>query len=180
MKNPDNSPPIHPIRKLTVNLVPVTWLKSYEGNAKLHPPEQITRLANSISRFGFNNPVLAQMDGMVIAGHGRLLAAAKLNLETVPCIVIDDLNEEQAKAYCLADNRMSDLGTWDAAALEAELLALGETDPEMLADAGFTAAEMSDFLQSNTDAIDAGEIEFEPERLPFTCPHCGKTIGDND
>jgi ParB-like chromosome segregation protein Spo0J len=180
MKNPDNSPPIHPIRKLTVNLVPVTWLKSYEGNAKLHPPEQITRLANSISRFGFNNPVLAQMDGTVIAGHGRLLAAAKLNLETVPCIVIDDLNEEQAKAYCLADNRMSDLGTWDAAALEAELLALGETDPEMLADAGFTAAEMSDFLQSNTDAIDAGEIEFEPERPPFTCPHCGKTIGDND
>lgn len=162
-------------------MVQISWLKSYDGNAKAHPPEQVQRLANSIKRFGFNNPVLAQKDGTLIAGHGRLVAALKLGMTELPCIILENLSPEEARGYCLADNRLADLGHWDAAALEAELLALGETEPDMLTDAGFSPEEMKEFLQDNTDAANDGlDIVYEQEPPPFKCPHCGEVIGDND
>lgn len=173
--------PVNQPIPLKVSMVKVTWLKTYEGNAKSHPPEQVERLANSIKRFGFNNPVLAQPDGTLIAGHGRLVAAIKVGMQELPCIILENLSPEQARAYCLADNRLADLGHWDAAALEAELIALGETEPDMLTDAGFSPEEMKEFLQDNTDATDAGvDILYEQEPPPFKCPHCGEVIGDND
>ena len=162
---------------LEVRQVPTSWLKPYDGNAKLHPPEQVERLAASIKRFGFTNPVLAQPDGTLIAGHGRQIAAMHLGLESIPCIILEGLTTDEAKAYCLADNRLSDLGEWDAAALEAELLALGEGDPSLLADAGFSEAEVADLLEGGEAGDDGGEMD-GPE--PFRCPHCGEVIGGDE
>lgn len=159
---------------LAVRYAPTDWLKPYDGNAKMHPPEQVERLKQSITRFGFTNPILAMEDGTVVAGHGRLIAALQLGLVDVPCIVLEGMSQDEARAYCLADNRLADLGEWDAAALEAELLSLGDLDHSLLADAGFTEAEVTDILSGEADfpADDAGD------EGGFKCPHCGRSIGE--
>jgi len=89
----------HEIRK-TSDLIP------YVNNSRTHSEEQTTQIASSIKEFGFTNPVLIDKDGGLIAGHGRILAAQKLNLDEVPCIVLDGLTEAQKKAYIIADNQL--------------------------------------------------------------------------
>lgn len=174
-RNPDK--PVM-VRNLPISLVDVSWLRPFEGNAKLHPPEQVERLAASIRRFGFNAPVLALPDGTLVAGHGRLAAAVSLGLAQIPCVVLHDLTPEEARAYTLADNRIGDLGEWDEAALEAELISLGDADPSLLADAGFSQDEVTALL--NQQPVDETELD-EPETPPpFTCPHCGRVIGDDE
>jgi DNA modification methylase len=136
----------NPVRQLEVKLVDLDWLKGYQNNAKHHPPEQVERIGNSIQRFGFNAPVLARADGTLIAGHGRMLAAHQLKLDKVPCIVLADLNDDEAKAYCLADNRLSDLGEWDESLLKAELLDISEKDLALMLAAGWNEAEFAQLM----------------------------------
>lgn len=93
----------------------------YARNAKQHSPEQVQKIADSIREFGFLNPVLVDQDNNIIAGHGRVLAAQQLGLEKVPCVYIEGLTDEQRRAYILADNRLSELGTWDMDLVNDEL-----------------------------------------------------------
>lgn len=105
-----------------VRQVKLKDLKPYENNAKIHGQKQIDRLKDSISEFGFVNPILIDSDGVVIAGHGRLEAATQLGLEKVPCICIEGLSDDQKKAYILADNRLSELDTsWNMDLVAKEL-----------------------------------------------------------
>jgi len=102
--------------------VPVGALIPYARNARKHSDEQVAQLAASIREFGFNNPVLVDKENGIIAGHGRVLAARKLGLESVPCLRLDHLTETQRKAYILADNRLAELGGgWDEEMLGIEL-----------------------------------------------------------
>lgn len=94
----------------------------YARNAKLHNESQVASIAGSIKEFGFNNPVLIDSDNGVIAGHGRVLAAQKLGLESVPCIRLEHLTENQKRAYIIADNRLSETGGgWEKEMLKLEL-----------------------------------------------------------
>lgn len=77
--------------KLSITNLPVTGLRPYPGNARTHSAKQITEIATSIKAFGFNNPVLVDKDGTIIAGHGRVAAAKKLGLEVVPCVRLEHL-----------------------------------------------------------------------------------------
>jgi hypothetical protein len=105
-----------------LEIVPVETLIPYARNARKHSDEQVAQLAASIREFGFNNPVLVDRDNGIIAGHGRVLAARKLALTEVPCIRLDHLNENQRKAYILADNRLAELGGgWDEEMLKLEV-----------------------------------------------------------
>ena len=88
----------------------ISKLKAYAHNAKRHDQEQVQQIARSIEAFGFNNPVLVDSDGEIIAGHGRFEAAQLLQLATVPCIVLDHLNDEHKRAFRIADNRLSEQG----------------------------------------------------------------------
>ena len=88
-----------------MELWPVEKLVPYARNPRTHSEEQVAQIAASIVEFGFNNPVLVDSHAGVIAGHGRLLAARKLGLGQVPVIVLDHLDENQRRAYLLADNR---------------------------------------------------------------------------
>ena len=106
--------------------VAVDTLIPYVNNANIHSEKQVTMLASSIREFGFLNPVLIDRKRNVIAGHGRILAAKKLGLETVPCIFVEGLTEAQRKAYILADNRLSELGEWDMELVMGELAELDE------------------------------------------------------
>ncbi len=94
-------------------MIPVTSLKPHARNARTHSKEQIRQIARSIETFGWTNPVLADREGGVIAGHGRLEAAKLLNLAEVPVIRIEHMSEAQKRAYRIADNRLAELAGWD-------------------------------------------------------------------
>lgn len=108
-------------RQLTVTYKRVDELIPYVNNARTHSDEQVTQIASSIKEFGFNNPILTDGENGVIAGHGRLLAAKKLGLETVPTIELSGLSEAQKKAYILADNKIALNSGWDEELLKIEL-----------------------------------------------------------
>lgn len=95
-------------------------LKPYKKNAKKHPKEQVEHIANSIKEFGFTQPVLIDKNNCVVAGHGRILGAKAAGLKEVPTLCLDDLTEEQIKAYRLADNKLNE-SDWDSVLLAEEL-----------------------------------------------------------
>jgi hypothetical protein len=98
----------------------------YANNSRTHSDTQILQVAASIKEFGFTNPVLIDEQGGIIAGHGRVMAAKKLGLAEVPCIVLDGLSEAQKKAYIIADNKLALNSGWDADMLKVEMERLGE------------------------------------------------------
>ena len=103
-----------------------TKLKPYKNNPRTHSEAQIDRLVTSLKEFGFVNPILVDKELNVVAGHGRLMAAGILNLETVPTIILDHLTEEQKKAYVIADNQLALAAGWDDDLLQSELVALAD------------------------------------------------------
>ena len=107
--------------------VSLDLLKPYERNAKIHGEDQIAKLMDSIREFGFLSPCLVERDTFnLIAGHGRVEAAKRLGMDKVPCVFVEDISEEQRKAYILADNRLSELGEWDMDMVNVELSELDE------------------------------------------------------
>lgn len=95
----------------------------YENNPR-HNEEAVEYVANSIKEFGWRVPIVIDANGVIIAGHTRYKAAEALNIEKVPCVIADDLTEEQVKAYRLADNKTAEKASWDTALLELELMNL--------------------------------------------------------
>jgi len=106
----------------------------YARNARKHEPWQVAQIAASIKEFGFTNPVLIDETGEIVAGHGRVMAALKLDLPEVPCIVLGHLTPTQRKAYVLADNQLALNSSWDDDFLKIELeeLKLEGFDVELL------------------------------------------------
>jgi site-specific DNA-methyltransferase (adenine-specific) len=102
------------IEKRTAEIIP------YANNPR-NNENAVDAVAASISEFGFKQPIVIDKNNVVVAGHTRLMAAKKLNLETVPCVMADDLTEAQVKAYRLADNKVGELATWDFEKLELEM-----------------------------------------------------------
>lgn len=168
--------------------LPTDDLLPYARNAKLHPPEQIAQIAASIKEFGFNAPVLVDGDKGIIAGHGRVLAARKLGLETVPCVILTHLSENQKRAYIIADNRLGDaaLAPWDWEMLQTELDSLKAQDydfaitgfnDQSLAEALETAlggeAESSGEAEQMTHESSTKEINPDEYQMGCRCPRCG-------
>lgn len=91
-------------------------LKPYDNNPR-HNDVAVQPVANSIKEFGFKVPIVVDADNVIIAGHTRYRAAQQLGLDTVPCIVADDLSPQQVKAFRLADNKVSEFATWDPDAM---------------------------------------------------------------
>lgn len=100
----------------------------YANNSRTHSDEQVTQIAASIKEFGFTNPVLVDSSNGIIAGHGRVMAAKKLGLTSVPTICLDYLTDAQRRAYVIADNKLALNSGWDEEALKAELERLQEED----------------------------------------------------
>ena len=123
----------------------------YQNNPRNNTPA-VEPVAASIREFGFKVPLVIDRDGTIVAGHTRYLAAQLLGLDTVPCIVADDLTPEQVKAFRLADNKVGELAEWV---------------PELLADEldGISEIDMSEF-GFDTDAFDDGETEITEDEVP--------------
>lgn len=111
---------------LALRLRPIGELRGYERNAWQHPPEQVEGLAGSILEFGWTAPILADAEGELIAGHGRLAAALRLGLKRVPVITLPHLTPAQKRALVIADNQLPRGGYWNEALLSAELADLAD------------------------------------------------------
>ena len=140
---------------------PLEKLIPYTRNPRTHSDAQVTQIAASIAEFGFNNPILVDTKAGIIAGHGRLLAARKLQLAEVPVIVLDHLTEAQKRAYILADNQLALNAGWDDTLLAAELAAL-QNDDFNLDLIGFEDAELARLLA----AQDAAEGLTDEDAVP--------------
>jgi hypothetical protein len=149
-----------------VTMVSVFDLKPYEANARTHSDEQVTQLMESIKAFGFNNPILVQEDLTIVAGHGRLMAAQKLGLNSVPVITLKHLTAEQARAYVLADNKLALNADWDQEMLGLELSDL-RTENFDLNLTGFNGDVIEQFLNPP-----------EPEEASVDCK--GITMADHE
>lgn len=131
---------------MQVEQVMVEKLIPYANNSRTHSQAQIAQIAASIREFGFNNPILIDEESTIIAGHGRALAAALLELETAPCIRLDHLSENQRKAFVIADNKIALSAGWDEELLKLELEGL--TDAEQFA-TGFSMDELDALFHSD-------------------------------
>jgi len=142
-----------------VQEVSLEKLRPYERNAKKHGAGQIEKLKASIMEFGFLTPCLIDSEYNLIAGHGRVMAAKELGIETVPCVFIEGLTDAQRKAYILADNRLSELGEWDMELVMGELAELDDLgfDIELT---GFEMPE--ELLEVIEDDFDESAIPDEP------------------
>jgi hypothetical protein len=132
---------------MNVETRPVDRLIPYARNARTHSEDQIAQIAASIAEFGFVNPVLIGADDVIVAGHGRVLAAKRLGLTEVPVIVLDHLSEAQRRALVIADNKIAENAGWDEPMLRAELAALRESDFD-LGVLGFSDADLLRILDS--------------------------------
>lgn len=147
--------------------VPVAELIPYANNARTHSQKQIRALQASIREYGFVSPVVIDAGRNILAGHGRVLAAQALGLETVPCVYAEHLTDVQRRAYILADNRLAELAGWDMELAAGELEALAELGEDVSL-TGFVLEE----LAPKPEKAPVPESSTKSEKL-VTCPSCG-------
>lgn len=140
-------------------LISISELKPYENNARLHPPEQIDKICNSIKEFGFIAPVIIDENNTILVGHGRTQGAKQAGLTKVPYRRITNLTDEQKRAYILADNKLSDIAEWDEEILKLEL----ESISLDMADFGFEDFELN-IDEEKTEVIE-DEIPDPPKKI---------------
>ena len=143
--------------------VAIVRLKPSPHNARSHSLRQIKLLARSIERFGFVAPVIIDKNQQIVAGHGRILAARRLGLETVPAVMIEYLSDVELRAYLVADNRLAEKSAWDKKLLAVQLEEFQELGFD-LAEIGFEPAEVDILLEEAAET--AGKSEDDDELLP--------------
>lgn len=147
----------HPDWPAGTTSVPVEGLRPHPRNARTHSRRQIRKIAASIERFGFVNPVIVDETGQIIAGHGRVEAARMLGLHEVPVLRIEHLDETEKRAYVLADNRLAEDAGWDRETLAIELQGLIDLD---------FSVDLTGFEMAEIDLVLDGEAE---ARGPEVC-----------
>jgi len=139
----------------------------YALNSRAHSDEQVAQLSASIREFGFTNPVLIDDSNNLIAGHGRVLAARKLKMDTVPAIVVTGLDDRKRRALVIADNKLALNADWDIDALQVELEDLASDFGELM---GFSQDELVSLLhkagEGLTDDDEVPEVKGDPVTVP--------------
>jgi len=167
-------------------------LIEYDSNPREHTPEQVEQVANSIREFGWTMPILIDETNEIIAGHGRLMAGKQLGIKEVPCIIAKGWSDEQKKAYCIADNKLTENSTWSKDFLKLNLTNLYDNEFDLKL-TGFSDDELSKLLPDfNIDEglTDEDDVPTPPEE-PVTklgdiwlCGEhrvmCGDSTSDND
>ena len=140
--------------KLQITYKAPQELLAYFNNSRTHSDAQIDQIVASIEQFGWTNPILVDGKNGVIAGHGRLLAAIKMEMEQVPTIDLAHLTDIQKRAYIIADNKIALNASWDELTLASELNDMQEFDLSLL---GFTDDELERYLKENANDEDNGK-----------------------
>ena len=148
---------------MKIQEIAVEKLRPYEKNAKKHPDEQVARIAASLREFGFQQPIVIDKNNVIIIGHGRWQAAQLLGIAKVPCVCVDNLNENQIRALRLADNKTAE-SEWDMDLLWDDMSDL-DFDMEQF---GFDIPDGED----DFDVVDPGDDEDDvDDDLPPSCRH---------
>lgn len=158
------------MEELRTEIIRLDKLRPYERNARKHSEPDVKAIAASIKKFGFNDPVGIWGDNVIVEGHGRCEAAKMLGMESVPCIRLDHLTDEQRRAYALAHNKTAELSEWDEEMLNFELAGLEEMN---MADFGFEIKTEA-FPDMEGLFTEAEPKEKEPKK--HICPHCGALV----
>lgn len=141
-------------------------LTPYKNNPRKND-QAVDAVAASIKAFGFKVPIVIDRDGVIVCGHTRAKAAKKLKLESVPCVVADDLTEDEIKAFRLADNKVNEFSAWDFSLLDEEI---ANIDMD-LSEFGFfndSPVDIDSFFERQENAADENKVK------TMICPHCGK------
>lgn len=162
---------------MQIELVATERLIPYARNARTHSDDQITQIAASIAEFGFTNPILIGDDDVIVAGHGRLMAAQRLGLGEVPAIVLGHLDEAQRRALVIADNKIAENAGWDEELLAAELRAL-QIDGFELEILGFSDDELSELIGGLEGDEDSLPPLGDPDHVPETTVRPVSVRGD--
>lgn len=143
--------------EMKVIMIPIGMIVPYDNNPRKNEGA-VDAVANSIREYGFKKPILVDEQHVILAGHTRRLAALKLGLKEVPCVIVTDLDETKKKAFRLADNRTSEFSTWDDALLKAEMRKAVDVD---FSEFGFELGDVGKIVQE--------EVGVKTHR----CPKCG-------
>lgn len=146
----------------SVKRMPTSKLVPYARNSRTHSPDQVDQIAASIREWGWTTPVLVDESGMIIAGHGRVMAAKKLGIAEIPVMTAVGWSDAQKKAYVLADNKLALNAGWDTELLRVEIEDLKSLDFNMPL-IGFSEDELNAFLVQKTEGLtDADEVPDAP------------------
>ena len=156
--------------KLKIEYLSTDELIPYANNPR-NNDEAVDYVANSIRQFGFKVPIIIDKDKNRVAGHTRLKAAKKLGIKEVPCIIADDLTEQQIDAFRLADNKVSEIASWNFDKLEMELESITDID---MSEFNFNLDGGNTFDESQLDELFADAPEKEKKPKMIKCPHCGQ------
>jgi DNA modification methylase len=163
---------LHTVKNRDITLLPVRNLRPNTRNARTHSKKQIKQITNSIRRFGWTYPILADENGTILAGHGRYLAALELGLPKVPVMTVADLSETEKRALALADNKVALNAGWDRELLARELGELADLLPECdlnVEITGFEPAEIDGLLGDLVDPeLDPADDAPPPPGTPVT------------
>lgn len=141
---------------------PIDVLIPYDKNPRIITQAAVDAVARSIAAFDFNEPIIADADGVILAGHNRLKAARQLGRATVPVLWIDDIDMQRARAYRIADNRTAEIATWDRSLLDKELAdILKDAD----ADIDALGVEQWELDRLTREAEKPADDGFLPDRL---------------
>ena len=149
---------------LKVEYIPIADINPYKGNAKMHPQEQVNQIAESIKQFGFADPI-GIWGNEIVEGHGRYLAAKKLGLDTVPVIRLDDLTDEQRRAYALIHNQLTMNTENDLDILAGELELIEDIDMDFFGLEMPQLFSMEDIVPVMTE--DREDTEYFTVKLTF-------------
>lgn len=146
----------------------INELIPYDNNPRIND-EAVEYVKNSIKEFGFKVPIVIDKDNVIIAGHTRIKASKELGIKDIPCIIADDLTEEQVKAFRLADNKVSEKSMWDYTKLDEELDSILNIDMSMFDFENIEETNLDDFFEDNDN-------KKEKESKLIECPYCHKPI----
>jgi DNA modification methylase len=150
---------------LQIEQISVKKLLPYARNSRTHSEDQIGQIASSIKEFGFTNPILIDADNQIIAGHGRLMGANRLQMKEVPCIRLSHLTESQKRAYVIADNKLALNAGWDDELLALEIKDLQELDFDVSL-LGFSDDELNGILDKLVEEVDGLTDEDDVPETP--------------
>jgi DNA modification methylase len=156
-------------RKLGIEYRPIASLRLDPKNPRLHSEKQVLQIARSIKAFGFNVPVLINAGMQILAGHGRLEACKLLRIREVPTILLEHLTEAQARAFLIADNRLTENAEWDNRLLGEQLKILSEAELDFSLEAtGFEMGEIDLFIENLSPPIEGEEDPADALPEPYT------------
>lgn len=137
-------------------------IRPYEKNPRKNEPA-VEKVAESLREFGWQQPIVVDADGVIIAGHTRWRAARRLGMQTAPVVVAENLTEEQVRAYRLADNKTNEFASWDIDLLDSELLSIDDIDMELF---GFDMTAVAD----RAAEVQEDDYEVQVPKTPTTKP----------